>query len=63
MRNLLTSKIEEDWKNLEMREKQRMTELYNRVMKQSDMQDELKMAAAFREAIGKQQKYLVSYDD
>ncbi|XP_014208011.1 uncharacterized protein LOC106639077 isoform X2 [Copidosoma floridanum] len=50
-------KIEEDWKQLEMRDKQRMFELYNYLINHSESQDEQHLAAAFRNANGRQRRY------
>ena len=58
MRELVTNEIEEEWKNLALRDKNRVSQLYDRVMNKSDLQDEHHLVSIIEKANSRQKQYM-----
>lgn len=58
MRDLMLQKLEDEWQSLALRDKNRISQLYDRVMVGSDLQDEQKLAAIIRASNEGQKQYM-----
>ncbi|OXU24216.1 hypothetical protein TSAR_001471, partial [Trichomalopsis sarcophagae] len=58
MRDLMLQELENEWQNLALSDKNRISQLYDRVMIGSDLQDEQKLAAVIRAANEGQKQYM-----